>query len=140
MFDIRSKNNRLLFIANKMDLNPYTKPESYYNETINRNNLITASALNNMNIEYIKEKLFNVITEGKTNLDQTIVSNSRHYDSLLKTNEALDSVLSGLDSEITGDFIAMDLRRALHFLGEITGEISSEDLLDSIFSRFCIGK
>ena len=53
---------------------------------------------------------------------------------------ALDQVLHGLQSGITGDFIAMDIRQALHYLGEITGEISTDDLLDSIFTRFCIGK
>jgi tRNA modification GTPase len=69
-----------------------------------------------------------------------VVANARHYEALLKASEILRDALSALDRGITGDFIAMDIRRALVYLGEITGEISSEDLLDSIFSRFCIGK
>ena len=81
-----------------------------------------------------------MVVANPTLMDQTIVSNSRHYDALYKADEALDAVLTGLSTGVTGDFIAMDIRQALHHLGEITGEISTDDLLDSIFSRFCIGK
>ena len=133
-------NSKILLVANKMDLNPYTKPESYFSDFVNSENLITTSAINNMNIEYLKEKLFLMVVDQEISLDKTIVTNARHYDALTKSYEALNATLHGLNSGITGDFIAMDVRRALHFLGEITGEISSEDLLDSIFSRFCIGK
>lgn len=132
--------SRFLLVANKMDLNPYTKPEQYYNDVITQNNLITTSAINNMNIEYLKEKLFSMVVDENFSFDKTIVTNARHYDVLNKTYEALDASLRGFHTGITGDFIAMDIRRAMHYLGEITGEISSEDLLDSIFSRFCIGK
>ena len=68
------------------------------------------------------------------------MTNSRHYEALYKADEALNKVLEGLTGGITGDFIAMDIRQALHHLGEITGEIYTDDLLDSIFGRFCIGK
>jgi tRNA modification GTPase len=64
----------------------------------------------------------------------------RHYEHLVKTNSALDDVLMGLESGITGDFLAQDIRLSLHHLGEITGTIASDDLLANIFSRFCIGK
>ncbi|WP_428092547.1 hypothetical protein [Candidatus Pollutiaquabacter sp.] len=70
----------------------------------------------------------------------TIVSNARHALALQQTEAALERVLAGLDSGVTHDFIASDLRVALHHLGEITGEISTDDLLDNIFSKFCIGK
>jgi tRNA modification GTPase len=69
-----------------------------------------------------------------------LVTNLRHYQKLTETYEALNRVVVGLDSEITGDFLAMDIRQALHFLGEITGEITSDDLLENIFANFCIGK
>ena len=138
---VLTKGSKQIFVANKMDLNPYTEPESYYKDgLVDKSNLITASALNNMNIEYVKEKLYQMVIEDPSLMDQTIVSNSRHYDALHKSYESLDAVLNGLASGITGDFIAMDIRQALHHLGEITGEISTDDLLDSIFSRFCIGK
>ena len=133
--------SKQIFVANKMDLNPYTRPEDYYKEgLIEYDNLITISAKNKMNIEYLKERLYKAVIDTPDLADQTIVSNNRHYDALYKSQESLDSVLKGLTSGITGDFIAMDIRQALHHLGEITGEIHTDDLLDSIFGRFCIGK
>ena len=130
-----------IFVANKMDLNPYTRPEDYYKEgLISYDNLITISAKNKMNIEYLKERLYKTVITTPDLVDQTIVSNNRHYDALYKANESLGAVMNGLKSGITGDFIAMDIRQALHHLGEITGEIHTDDLLDSIFGRFCIGK
>ena len=74
------------------------------------------------------------------NFEDTVVTNTRHYEALSRANESLEKVLQGLDSNITGDFLAMDIRQALHHLGEITGEITTDDLLDNIFSKFCIGK
>jgi tRNA modification GTPase len=68
------------------------------------------------------------------------VTNIRHYDALLQTRNALQAVLDGMDMQVTGDFLAMDIRQSLHYLGEIVGEITHEDLLDNIFSKFCIGK
>ncbi len=93
-----------------------------------------------MNIEYLKEKLLNAVLEGNLNAESTIVANARHYEALLKASESLRAALHGLDTGVTGDFVAMDIRREITYLGEITGEIGTEDLLDSIFSRFCIGK
>ncbi len=130
-----------LFVANKMDLNPYVKPDEYYKEgLIDKNNLITASAKNKMNIEFLKEKLHLSVIEDPSLMDQTIVTNSRHFEALNNAFDSLDRVLNGLKSGITGDFIAMDIRQSLHHLGLITGEIHTDDLLDSIFTRFCIGK
>lgn len=130
-----------LFVANKMDLYPELDPTSYYKDgLIDASNLITASALNKMNIGYLKDTLHKAVIEDPSLMDQTIVTNSRHYDSLHKSSEALDAVLKGLTTGITGDFIAMDIRQSLYHLGEITGEISTDDLLESIFTRFCIGK
>ena len=72
--------------------------------------------------------------------EDTIVSSARHYDSLRATQEALNAVLTGLANQNPGDLMALDIRRALHHLGEITGEITTDDLLENIFSKFCIGK
>lgn len=135
------KSVNLICIANKMDLNPYTKPESYYKEgLITNENLITASALNKMNVEYLKQKLFSTVIDDPSLMDNTIVSNTRHFEALRKSEESLQAVYDGLSNGITGDFIAMDIRSALFYLGEVTGEITNDDLLDSIFTRFCIGK
>ncbi len=133
--------SKQIFVANKMDLNPYARQKDYYKEgLISHDNLITISAKNSMNIEYLKERLYTAVIEAQDLADQTIVTNNRHYDALYKSQESLDKVLTGLTSGITGDFIAMDIRQTLHHLGEITGEIYTDDLLDSIFGRFCIGK
>ena len=70
----------------------------------------------------------------------TLVTNLRHFQHLLQTQETLESVLRGLQTGLTGDLIAQDLRYALHDLGEITGQISNDDLLKNIFGKFCIGK
>jgi tRNA modification GTPase len=101
---------------------------------------VPLSALNNMNIEYLKDKLYEAVVNDKLNLESTVVSNVRHYDALQRAHRALDDVLKGMDAGVTSDFVAMDIRQALHFLGEITGEISTEDLLGNIFGKFCIGK
>ena len=133
--------SKQLFVANKMDLNPYSNQESYYKEgLIGKHNLISASAKNKMNIEALKDLLYNTIIDNPELMDGSIVSNSRHYEALHASFQSLDEVLNGLQGGITGDFIAIDIRKALHHLGEITGQIHTDDLLDSIFGRFCIGK
>ncbi len=133
--------SRYLFLANKMDLNPYTHLEDYYADgLISEHNLISLSAKNQMNIEYLKTALYHLVIDRPELLDQTMISNSRHVDALAQAKESLTAVLEGLNSGISGDIIAMDIRRALYHLGEITGEIHTDDLLESIFSRFCIGK
>jgi len=133
--------SKQLFVANKMDLNPYTKPEDYYKEgLIGPDNLITVSAKNQMNIDYLKNHLFNLVIDNPDLMDHTIVTNSRHYEALTGADESLQAVLAGMENGITSDFIAMDIRRALQHLGEITGEVSTDDLLGNIFGRFCIGK
>jgi tRNA modification GTPase len=130
----------LFVILNKMDLNPYTDPASYYKEgLLTQSNVITASALNKMNIEFLKNTIYDTIIAEDIH-DTTIVNNSRHYDALFKTQESLHAALHSLQNNVTGDFIAIDLRQALYHLGTIVGEVSTDDLLDSIFTRFCIGK
>ncbi|NBU52622.1 MAG: tRNA uridine-5-carboxymethylaminomethyl(34) synthesis GTPase MnmE [Chitinophagia bacterium] len=136
-----NKDTSKLFVANKMDLNPYVKPDSFYKEgLINNENLIPVSAKNQMNIEALKNLLYEKVIQNPEMLNETIVSNNRHYEALQKASESLRDVLGGLGSGLTGDFISIDIRKALYHLGEITGEIHTDDLLDSIFSRFCIGK
>ena len=92
------------------------------------------------NLDGLKKKILELVNLDKFKTGNTIVTNIRHYDSLTRTRESLLDVLSGLDQEVTNDFLAMDIRRSLHYLGEITGEITTDDLLANIFSKFCIGK
>lgn len=138
---VLTEKSQQIFVANKMDLNPYTRPEDYYKDgLIGPKNLITISAKNKMNIDYLKDRLFDVVMDNKNLGDQTIVSNNRHYDALYHARVSLEKVLDGLRMGLTGDLVALDIRQGLHHLGEITGEIYTDDLLDSIFGRFCIGK
>ena len=93
-----------------------------------------------MNIEFLKEKLFETAAGEGIGTQSVVVANARHHDALRRADEALAAVLTGLDANITGDFVAQDIRRSLAYLGEITGEIGVEDLLGNIFGKFCIGK
>ena len=70
----------------------------------------------------------------------TVVTNLRHYESLYNANNSLLEVKNGINASISGDLLAMNIRQALYYLGEITGEITTDDLLGNIFSKFCIGK
>ena len=75
-----------------------------------------------------------------TDPNAVIVTNARRYDALLHAGEAIRRALDGLRSGISGDFVSQDIRECMHYLGEITGEITTHEILGSIFSRFCIGK
>ena len=146
---------KILIIANKhdsflaMDANAIAAKEKQYQlngwhkiDALLKENytLIDISAKDKTNIDTLTDALFKLVASGELDNSSTIVSNSRHYEALQKAFESLDSVLNGLEIGITGDFLAMDIRHALNYLGEIVGTISSDDLLGSIFSRFCIGK
>jgi len=102
--------------------------------------MIKISAATEENINQLKRALINIIHLDDFKTGDTIVTNMRHIESLTNTQTALDDVLKGIDRQISGDLLAMDIRQALHYLGEITGEITTDDLLGNIFSKFCIGK
>ena len=80
------------------------------------------------------------VNTGALRNNDTIVTNSRHYDALLKAFEEIQKVKEGLESGLSGDLLAIDIRQALYYFGEITGEITNDDLLGNIFANFCIGK
>jgi tRNA modification GTPase len=101
---------------------------------------ILISAAGREGIEALKQKLTDQFHVGRLQQGEVLVTNVRHFDQLKKTREALQRVLLGLDTQITGDFLAMDIRQSLHHLGEITGKVTTDDLLENIFSKFCIGK
>ena len=101
---------------------------------------IQISALNKANIEDLKNSLYEAVA-GNLNLqDQTVVTNLRHYEALTGAQAALHKVIEGIQIGMSGDFLAMDIRQAIRHLGEITGQVDVEDLLENIFSKFCIGK
>lgn len=102
--------------------------------------IIFISAKENRHTEVLKEKLVDLVLQGKVTTDDTIITNARHFHALQEVLQSLIDIRNGLDNNIPSDLIALDIRRCLHYLGEITGEITTEDQLDYIFSKFCIGK
>ena len=102
--------------------------------------MVYISARDNTNLEDLKQLILEKANLASFRTGNTVVTTARHYESLLKTNQALQDVLNGLANSITGDFLALDIRTALYHLGEITGEVTNDDLLANIFSKFCIGK
>jgi tRNA modification GTPase len=101
---------------------------------------ILISASQKKNIQQLKDKILSKFHVNEVKQGDVLVTNLRHYQSLKQTDESLERVLTGMGSGITGDLLAMDIRQALHYLGEITGQVTTDDLLANIFSKFCIGK
>ncbi|HCX24617.1 MAG TPA: tRNA uridine-5-carboxymethylaminomethyl(34) synthesis GTPase MnmE, partial [Cytophagales bacterium] len=124
-----------LLIGNKMD---QAQPD--LKEALEKEKALFISASQKENLENLKDALKELVSLDSFKTGNTIVTNLRHYESLVQTNDALDRVITGIDHQVTNDFVAMDIRNALHHLGELTGEITTDDLLDNIFSKFCIGK
>jgi len=102
--------------------------------------VVTIAAKNQENIDALKKVLTQKAVGTSLNKEGTIVTNARHVESLKRLLYALNDVAVGLENEVTGDLLALDIRQALHYLGTITGQITNEDQLDFIFSKFCIGK
>lgn len=101
---------------------------------------IFISAKQNIGIDELKNEVLSFVNTGALRNNETIVTNTRHYDSLLKALEEIQKVKWGLESHLSSDLIAIDIRSALHFFGEITGEVTNDELLGNIFANFCIGK
>jgi len=102
--------------------------------------LIFISARNNEGIEELKSEILRKVNLHSINTDDVLISNIRHLEALQKTEESLHRVLQNIDQPITSDFLASDIKQALYYLGEITGQVTTDDLLETIFSKFCIGK
>ncbi|MBE9577031.1 MULTISPECIES: tRNA uridine-5-carboxymethylaminomethyl(34) synthesis GTPase MnmE [Flavobacterium] len=103
-------------------------------------NSIFISAKQKVGIDELKNELMSFVNTGALRNNETIVTNTRHYDSLLKALEEVQKVKWGLDSGLSSDLMAIDIRSALYFFGEITGEVTNDELLGNIFANFCIGK
>jgi tRNA modification GTPase len=102
--------------------------------------LLQMSAKNKEGVEQLKTALLDLVDTGALSGQSAVVSNSRHYHALVRALEALDKVQEGIDAQLSGDLLAIDLRAALFALGEITGAITNDDMLGHIFANFCIGK
>ena len=127
----------LVIIANKIDLYPHNQIEKIKAEIPE---ILLLSAKQNIGVDELKEKLISFVNTGALRNNETIITNTRHYDSLIKALEEVQKVQFGLRSGISADLMAIDIRQALYHFGEITGQVTNDELLGNIFANFCIGK
>lgn len=127
----------LLVIFNKMDLMTTELVENINSEI---SNALLISAKNKTGIDDLKNQLLSFVNTGALRNNETIVTNTRHYDSLLKALEEISKVKYGIQTNLPSDLMAIDIRQALYYFGEITGEVTNDELLGNIFANFCIGK
>lgn len=127
-----------LHILNKSDL----IPSAIEKEKIKNiyPNAIFTSAQTGVDTDYIKKILYDLTVKGNVETENTIITNARHHAALKKVATSLREIKKGLINNISGDLLALDIRQCLYYLGEVTGQITHEDQLDFIFSKFCIGK
>ena len=133
---IEETNPNFILVGNKTDV----AGEQNATEKFEGNEIIFISAKSLLHIGKLKEKLVSKVVQGDISTENTIITNTRHYEALQQVNVSLAAIKSGLDNNISGDLLALDIRRCLHYISEITGDISNENVLDYIFSKFCIGK
>lgn len=125
----------MLVVANKADL----LNDEQLLSLPHLDKAIVISAKEKQQIDELKTKIYNAAIKEQLTGHETLVTNIRHLEALQKTQESLTRVLDGMEN-VTSDFLSMDIKQALHYLGEITGAVTTDDLLENIFSKFCIGK
>ena len=131
----------ILVVINKMDLLNESELDriSQKLETLNLK-LLKISAKQNIGVEELKNQLLSFVNTGALRNNETIVTNTRHYDSLLKALDEIQKVKHGLENNLSSDLMALDIKEALYHFGTITGQVSNDELLGNIFANFCIGK
>ena len=136
-----SENQTLIIVANKIDSGlEETLQLLEVLELTDNEKMVFIAAKQKENMDELIDYMAHSINLNAANQQDIIVTNARHFEILKNAHEAILRVLNGLDMQITGDFLAQDIRECLHYLGEITGEISSDEVLGHIFASFCIGK
>jgi tRNA modification GTPase len=139
---LKGSEKRMLVVINKIDLAETGKQNELLENIIvsEKDDILFISAKENLGLEKLKIKLSNVVLKNKLRSDDVIITNIRHYESMVHVSESMTRVLSGLKNNVPEDFLAIDIRQAIHYLGEITGEITTDEILGNIFKNFCIGK
>jgi tRNA modification GTPase len=138
LMDERPLSKRFLWVANKVDL---TSEDMVKLKFSGIPDLVLLSARERRYIDVLRQRLVDQVLQRRAaGSEGTIVTNARHYHALQQVAGSLATIRRGLDELLPGDLLALDIRHCLHYLGEITGEITTEDRLDYIFSKFCIGK
>jgi len=135
--ELKKRELNFLLVANKTDNQDEAITRDKFSSI---ENVVFISAKDHKHLEVLKERMVDKVISGKVQPEDTIVTNARHYHALKEVARSLADMKKGLDDKLAGDLLALDIRRGLHYLGEITGEITNEDQLDYIFSKFCIGK
>jgi tRNA modification GTPase len=133
----------LIIVLNKVDKLSKEQLLNFTNQLTDNSKstkLIAISAKEKTGIDELKNQLLSFVNTGALRNNETIVTNTRHYDSLLKALEEIQKVKFGLQSNLPSDLMAIDIRQALYYFGEITGEVTNDELLGNIFANFCIGK
>ncbi len=135
--DMQQQHMNYLLVANKID----RTGEAAAREKLNGfEKIIFISAKEGLHTEALKERMTDAVLRGQVQTESNIVTNARHYHALKETASSLEEIKAGLDNNLQSDLLALDIRLCLHYLGEITGQVTNEDMLDFIFSKFCIGK
>ena len=136
-----STDQKLIIVANKIDTGLHdTIQQMEVTDLSDNEKLIFIAAKKKQNLEELIEMMIHSVNIDAVNQEDVIVTNARHFEILKNAHEAIVRVLNGLDSGITGDFLAQDIRECLYYLAEITGEVGTEEVLGHIFKNFCIGK
>lgn len=127
--DLAARGKPFVLVGNKADVSSVDLPS-----------VLRLSAFDAASVEALRLRLFSLVSSGAVSKEDVVVTNARHFAALEQVLASLRDIRAGLDSSVPGDLIALDIRRCLYFLGEITGEVSSDEVLSVIFGRFCIGK
>ena len=132
----------IIFAVNKIDnvLNPEVLLKDLISKIAIDGDYVSISAKEGINIELLEQKLVDYVIKRKPTDTGVIVTNVRHFEALQRSHESILRGIEGVDNQFPSDLLAMDIREALHYLGEITGEITTDEILGNIFKNFCIGK
>ena len=135
--DLEVQGINFLLVGNKIDV---ADEKSARDKFAHVEGIIFIAAKEGLHMEVLKERMLDLVMQSGVQGENVIVTNARHYHALAEVHKSLQDVLEGIENGLPGDLMALDIRRCLQYLGEITGEITNEDQLDYIFSKFCIGK
>ncbi len=137
MSEMEKRQLNYLLVGNKIDEHNEEELQQKFSAI---ENIVFISAKKPAHLEVLKEKMIDKVLSGTVQAEDTIITNARHYHALKEVARSLNDIKQGMDKKLPGDLLALDIRRCLYYLGEITGEITNEDQLNYIFSKFCIGK
>ena len=135
---IEKEQLNFLLVGNKIDGYGEEEARLKYGELMK--DLVLISAKQGLHIEDLKTRMAASVIQGTVSPENTVVTNARHYHALKEVQKSLTDIAAGMNNRVSGDLLSLDIRRCLHYLGEITGEVNTEEVLGWIFGRFCVGK